>query len=203
MNTKRMQVFPTRANWKLLSVKLASAQNGQNLLKTKEKALQTLLEEAKNKNNRNKIKYMEKQAKTRLFKAEYYGAGILSFAKRCEKENAQVERRITHVCGVGKPMFRLIRTGEEAQVEGRCGKRLLEIKLTARELLGELIQAAENASLIKSVETELQITKRRLNALEHVIIPQLENTLKFINDELEEHEREEFFRMKKVQYAKN
>lgn len=48
----------------------------------------------------------------------------------------------------------------------------------------------------------IKITNRRVNAIEHVIIPKIENTIKFISSELDESDREEFFRLKKVQGKK-
>lgn len=46
------------------------------------------------------------------------------------------------------------------------------------------------------------MTNRRVNAIEHVIIPKTENTIKYIQQELEELDREDFVRLKKVQSKK-
>ncbi|KAI9822826.1 MAG: H(+)-transporting V1 sector ATPase subunit D [Phylliscum demangeonii] len=48
----------------------------------------------------------------------------------------------------------------------------------------------------------IKVVNRRVNAIEHVIIPRTENTIKYINSELDELDREEFFRLKKVKSNK-
>ena len=48
----------------------------------------------------------------------------------------------------------------------------------------------------------IKVTNRRVNAIENVIIPKIENTIKFVSSELDEQDREEFYRLKKVQGKK-
>jgi V/A-type H+-transporting ATPase subunit D len=67
--------------------------------------------------------------------------------------------------------------------------------LEVAELLGRL---AEATTSVWRIGTELQKTQRRVNALEHRIIPQYEATLQHISDTLEEREREAFVQAKWV-----
>ena len=48
----------------------------------------------------------------------------------------------------------------------------------------------------------IKVVNRRVNAIEHVIIPRTENTIGYINSELDEMDREEFYRLKKVKNNK-
>ena len=48
----------------------------------------------------------------------------------------------------------------------------------------------------------IKTVNRRVNAIEHVIIPRTENTIRYINSELDEVDREEFYRLKKVKNNK-
>jgi len=53
-----------------------------------------------------------------------------------------------------------------------------------------------------TLDEVIKTTNRRVNAIEHVIIPKIERTLAYIISELDELEREKFYRLKKVQDKK-
>ncbi|MEZ4867064.1 MAG: V-type ATP synthase subunit D [Caldilineaceae bacterium] len=66
------------------------------------------------------------------------------------------------------------------------------------DVAARLGHLAEMTTTVWRLATELQKTQRRVNALEHVLIPQLEAEIQHITDVLEEHEREAFVRAKRV-----
>uniref|UniRef100_A0A7C3MJT1 V-type ATP synthase subunit D n=1 Tax=Dictyoglomus thermophilum TaxID=14 RepID=A0A7C3MJT1_DICTH len=63
------------------------------------------------------------------------------------------------------------------------------------ELLDELVALANKERYILSLLQEIERTKRRVNALEYKLIPQIEETIKLITVKLEELERGNFFRL--------
>lgn len=65
-------------------------------------------------------------------------------------------------------------------------------------LIVRLIQLADLEGGIKSLAIEIEKTKRRVNVLENNLIPRLYATRKYIEMQLEEREREDFFRRKRV-----
>ena len=68
-------------------------------------------------------------------------------------------------------------------------------------LLPKICKAAEYENSIFSLAKALEKTQKLLNALENVIIPQYQQRIKFILATLEEREREEFAKLKKVKEA--
>ena len=67
-----------------------------------------------------------------------------------------------------------------------------------QEALQLIIKLAEVQSTITRLATEIQSTKRRVNALKNIVIPRFDSTIRWISLTLGEQEREEFVRLKKV-----
>ncbi|MBN2600161.1 MAG: V-type ATP synthase subunit D [Candidatus Thermoplasmatota archaeon] len=65
-------------------------------------------------------------------------------------------------------------------------------------LLRLVIPLAEVEENIQSLSIEIEKTKRRVNVLENTLIPKLYATIKYIEMRLEEQEREDFFRRKRI-----
>ena len=67
-----------------------------------------------------------------------------------------------------------------------------------RKVLPSIFKAAEFENAIFRLAKELEKTQRLLNALEYMIIPRYETSIRYIQQTLEEREREEFVRLKHV-----
>merc|ERR1712113_694082 len=61
-----------------------------------------------------------------------------------------------------------------------------------------LIKLASLQTAFKTLDEEIKMTSRRVNALEYVLIPRIEEVIAYIILEMDEQTREEFFRVKKV-----
>jgi V/A-type H+-transporting ATPase subunit D len=81
-----------------------------------------------------------------------------------------------------------------ATTSGEMDVALLALE-RAFDLLIELAEKEKQAALLA---TELQMTRRRVNVLEHVVIPELHETIRFIFDKLAEAERDNISRLMKI-----
>ncbi|MHC4622907.1 MAG: V-type ATP synthase subunit D [Planctomycetota bacterium] len=75
----------------------------------------------------------------------------------------------------------------------------LDVALLALErAFDHLIELAEKEKQARLLAIELQMTRRRVNVLEHVVIPELRETIRFIYDKLAEAERDNTSRLMKI-----
>jgi len=75
---------------------------------------------------------------------------------------------------------------------------LYEAISRGRKALDAIVEVAGIEGSIQKLGKEIEKTKRRVNALEHIFIPKLEGTITYIERQLEEREREDFFRRKRM-----
>lgn len=73
--------------------------------------------------------------------------------------------------------------------------------LSFRKVLELIVEAAMIENKVYKLAYEVNKTKKRVSALENIVIPQLRESIKFIQDTLEEFEREEFFKLKRMKQA--
>jgi H(+)-transporting ATP synthase, vacuolar type, subunit D len=64
--------------------------------------------------------------------------------------------------------------------------------------LDMIIRLAETETTLRRLGNEIQMNRRRVNALDQIIIPELKDQAKYIRFSIEEREREDLFRLKKV-----
>eukprot|EP00958_Prasinococcus_capsulatus_P023201 scaffold3394_cov385-Prasinococcus_capsulatus_cf.AAC.15 len=82
------------------------------------------------------------------------------------------------------------------------GQQVQSSRATFAKSVKLLVDLASLQTSFLALDEAIKTTNRRVNALENVVKPRLENTISYIKGELDELEREEFFRLKKIQAKK-
>jgi|APSaa5957512535_1039671.scaffolds.fasta_scaffold146924_1 V-type H+-transporting ATPase subunit D len=121
------------------------------------------------------------------------------------KTSVRVTIQTTNVAGVWLPEFLLKGTDEEQDTKiGMTGGGQAIGKARERYIkyLKMLVAVASLQTQFVTIERVIKVTNRRVNALEFVVIPKIEDTIKWIIDELDELDREDFYRLKCVQDKK-
>tara|TARA_B100001113_G_scaffold34460_1_gene24472 strand:+ start:3001 stop:3588 length:588 start_codon:yes stop_codon:yes gene_type:complete len=130
------------------------------------------------------------------------GKTALESAANCLNKAPEVELSSKNIMGVVVPSVEV--TAVEKSLEDR-GYGLIGTSIRvdeavhAFEKLSEMIiLAAEGETTMKKLLDEIESTKRRVNALEFKVIPNLEEIAKYISFRLEELERESIFGLKRI-----
>jgi len=121
------------------------------------------------------------------------------------KAQIKIRTKRDNVAGVILPSFESFNDGGdtfELTGLGRGGMQLQKLKRNYSEAIKTLIELATLQTSFVILDEVIKITNRRVNAIEHVIIPKITRTITYIVSELDEMEREEFYRLKKVQEKK-
>lgn len=211
MSGARLNVFPTRMTLTVMKSKLKGAVRGHSLLKRKSDALSLRFRAILSKIADSKISMGTnlKAASFSLAKAKYAAhpsdvtttvlesVGTATFKLKLENDN---------VAGVQLPRFTqysdTTKLPQELTALGRGGKQVQDSRVSYIKALEGLVELASLQTAFVTLDDVIKTTNRRVNAIENVVRPKLENTINYIVSELDELEREEFYRLKKIQGKK-
>ncbi|KAG6100713.1 H(+)-transporting V1 sector ATPase subunit D [Claviceps sp. LM454 group G7] len=202
----REVVFPTRQSLGIMKAKLRGAETGHSLLKRKSEALTKRfrditrrIDEAKQKMGR-----VMQIAAFSLAEVTYAVGGDIGYQVQESAKSARfrIRTKQDNVSGVLLPAF------ESYMAEGsndfgltglgKGGQQVQRCRETYARAVEALVELASLQTAFVILDEVIKVVNRRVNAIEHVIIPRTENTIKYINSELDELDREEFYRLKKV-----
>jgi V-type H+-transporting ATPase subunit D len=199
-------VVPTVTVLAVMKARLQGATKGHALLKKKADALSMRFRQILKKivQAKEEMGILLKSSFFSLAQARYT-AGDFHHTVYDSVDQASVRVQLSqdNVAGVKLPRFESVRQGGDPKLGliglGSGGKQVQECRKSFVEAVELLVELASLQTAFLTLDEAIKTTNRRVNALEHVVKPKLENTISYIKGELDELEREEFFRLKKVQ----
>ena len=197
---RRLDVSPTKSNLLRLREGLRFAREGKDLLTQKREVLVAELLRLRDdaQKAREELDELLRRAYERFVQALLAeGAAALRRLALAIPEGPGVRLEERSVMGVTLPIVH----GEERQWRPRYGLAggSLETDRAAQlflEVERKILEVAEIENAIYRLAAETRRTLRRERALENQFIPQYAETVKFIQDSLEERDREGFYQMK-------
>ena len=200
------QVNPTRMELSRQKKKLVTATRGHKLLKDKrDELMRQFLELVReNKALREKVEAGIAAANRNFVLAK---AGVsdatLNAALLAPKQEVYLEAGTKNVMSVNIPVFEAkTRTPDEGDIYpygyAFTSSDLDGAVKSLSDLLPDLLRLAEIEKSCQLMAIEIEKTRRRVNALEHVMIPDAQQKIKFITMKLDENERSTQIRLMKI-----
>lgn len=201
----RINIFPSRMAMTLMKARLKGAEKGHSLLKKKADALQIKFRQILKKiiETKSLMGGVMKEASFSMSEAKFAVGNDFNtiVLQNVNKAQTKVRTKKENVAGVNLPIFEAYQdSGDTWELAGlaRGGQQLSKLKKNYARAVQLLVDLASLQTSFITLDEVIKVTNRRVNALEHVLIPRIERTLAYIMTELDEREREEFYRLKKV-----
>ena len=201
-----MNVNPTRMELTNLKRKLVTARRGHKLLKDKRDELMRRFLELVRENTalRLEVEAGIRQANTHMALARSVMSDeALSVALMMPAQKMELDVTEKNIMSVIVPQFRAeVKAAKDGEIYSygyaftSCD--LDDAVLALSEIMPELLRLAEIEKTCQLLAAEIEKTRRRVNALEHVMIPQYEDTIKYITMKLDENERSSTTRLMKI-----
>jgi len=186
----RLAVNPNRMELLRLRRRLALAERGHKLLKDKlEEMMRRFLELMR------RLYNLQEKVNPKLNKL------LLSFAfVRAQNSKKELEELIPEgklrlatkkekILNLSIPQFE-VEENEVSDYDLLNTESELDIGIRkAQELLEDLLELAQLWKAVELLSHEIEVTRRRVNALEHILIPNIKETIRYISSRLEEMDR--------------
>lgn len=206
---QRLNVVPTVTVLGVIKARLIGATRGHALLKKKSDALTVQFRQIL-KNivaTKEEMGTIMKSSSFALTEAKYVAGENVKHIVLENVQNASIKirSRQDNVAGVKLPKFEHFTDGEtKNDLTGlaRGGQQVQACRVAYVRAIEVLVELASLQTSFLTLDEAIKTTNRRVNALESVVKPKLENTITYIKGELDELEREDFFRLKKIQAFK-
>ena len=189
----------TRMELLRLKKRLTVARRGHKLLKDKQDELMRKFLELVEVTKKLRLEIDRKISK--LYK-EYYLAvsdidlDILKIFFSVKTASLTISSKIIPVMNLRLPQFKFNIEEKEYSPEIKIQFAIIIDKF--KKLFPEILELAEKENNLLKLAEEIERTRRRVNALEYVLIPALERTIKFISMKISETERGNTVRLMKV-----
>lgn len=196
-----MNIKPTRMGLLLTKKKLKLASKGHKLLKDKQDALVleffSILKEIKE--IRKEISSNLKIAQKSLFRAQSIsGVHEIDEISQGLTKNTEISVTQKSIMGVKILSIDNIEVNNEWYSYLSGNIELDNAVMKYRELFPGLMRLVEKQIALNKIAEDIKKTRRKVNSLEYTIIPKLEKLKSMIAFKLEEQERENFTRLKKI-----
>lgn len=199
-------ITPTRMVLNQQKARLKTASRGHKLLKDKRDELMRQFMDVVRRNRQ--LRASVEQGLTEAFSALAVASAVMSpemleQAILYPRQSVELEMKLKNVMSVNVPVYdfktKTADTGDIypygfAQTSGELDDALASLSKVFQDML-ELAQVEKTMQLMAQ---EIEKTRRRVNALEYVMIPQCEENIKYISMKLEENDRSSKVRLMKV-----
>lgn len=201
-----MNVNPTRMELTNLKRKLVTARRGHKLLKDKrDELMRRFLELVReNKALRQKVEAGIKAANVHMAVARSVMSDeALDVALMMPSQRMDVSVTEKNIMSVNVPTFKTeVKAAKNGEIYS-YGYAFTSCDLddavqALSDIMPDMLRLAEVEKTCQLLASEIEKTRRRVNALEHVMIPQYEETIKYITMKLDENERSATTRLMKI-----
>ena len=202
----RLNVNPTRMELTRLKTRLRTARRGHKLLKDKRDELMKQFLDIMRQN-----RVLRERVEAALMRAHgsFTVASALMSPEMLEqallypKQSVSLTMSYKNIMSVNVPEYHYTTKNDDkadiypygfAQTSGELDDALTELS----DVFQDLLQLAQIEKAMQLLAQEIEKTRRRVNALEYVMIPQFEETIRYITMKLDENERGNLTRLMKV-----